>query len=278
VDGEGFEDIETAGREAWLERLRQELKAKAYRPQPLLRVWIPKASGGERPLGIPRVRDRVVQTAVLLVIGPVFEPDLFPWQYGFRTGLDAKMAVRRIHFGISERGKREVVDADLSDYLDLCSYYPPADSGSSKRSGMVSGSFIFSPLRLPWETWMASTIGTYPAGASPAKRARSVSVTMMRQGGAPGVSCVPAMSSSFRCRCRVDGATASISAASRMVSGSPMTGAGGGNEARHAPMGSQAADAIDGEWQASDGGAPLAIEDAGDDGVGIMHGQATVPA
>ena len=117
IDGESFEDIETAGREAWLGRLQQELKGKSYQPGPLLRVWIAKASGGERPLGIPSIRDRVVQTAVLLVIGPVFEPDLFPWQYGFRTGLDAKMAVRRIHFGISDRGKREVVDADLSDYF-----------------------------------------------------------------------------------------------------------------------------------------------------------------
>jgi len=117
IDGESFEDIETAGREAWLGRLQQELKGKSYQPGPLLRVWIAKASGGERPLGIPSIRDRVVQTAVLLVIGPLFEPDLFPWQYGFRTGLDAKMAVRRIHFGISDRGKREVVDADLSDYF-----------------------------------------------------------------------------------------------------------------------------------------------------------------
>ena len=118
VDGERFEHIEEHGRSAWLERLRQELTGKRYRPRPLLRVWIPKASGGERPLGIPCIRDRVVQMAVLLVIGPIFDPDLFPWQYGFRTGLDAKMALRRIHFGIADRGAREVVDADLSDYFN----------------------------------------------------------------------------------------------------------------------------------------------------------------
>lgn len=118
ADDERFEDIETAGRDAWLERLQRELKAKTYRPAPLLRVWIPKANGGERPLGIPCIRDRVVQTAVVLVIGPIFEPDLFPWQYGFRSGLDAKMALRRIHFGIADRGHREVVDADLSDYFN----------------------------------------------------------------------------------------------------------------------------------------------------------------
>lgn len=72
VDGERFEHIEDQGRDAWLERLQRELEAKMYRPQALLRVWIPKANGGQRPLGIPCIRDRVVQMAVLLVVGPIF--------------------------------------------------------------------------------------------------------------------------------------------------------------------------------------------------------------
>lgn len=118
ADGQSFAQIEERGRERWLERLQQDLQAKQYRPGPLLRVWIPKANGGERPLGIPCIRDRVVQAAMLLVIGPIFEVDLFPWQYGFRSGVDAKMALRRIHFGIAKRGAREVVDADLSDYFN----------------------------------------------------------------------------------------------------------------------------------------------------------------
>lgn len=118
VDGQSFEHIEKQGRQEWLERLQQELWTKMYRPSPLLRVWIPKANGGQRPLGIPCIRDRVVQAAALLVIGPIFEADLFPWQYGFRSGVDAKMALRRIHFGIAKRGAREVVDADLSDYFN----------------------------------------------------------------------------------------------------------------------------------------------------------------
>ena len=84
VDGQRFADIEAQGVEPWLGNLQQELRAKQYRPQPLLRVWIPKASGGQRALGIPTIRDRVVQTAMTLVINPVFEPDLLPQQYGFR--------------------------------------------------------------------------------------------------------------------------------------------------------------------------------------------------
>ena len=118
VDGETFEAIESQGRDLWLERLQQELKGKTYQPRPLLRVWIPKANGGERPLAVPCIRDRVAQAAVLLVLEPIFEPDLSPRQYGFRRGLDAKMALRRIHFTVVERGKREVVDADLSDYFN----------------------------------------------------------------------------------------------------------------------------------------------------------------
>ena len=117
-DGIGFKQIEDHGLDGWLERLQQELQAEEYRPQPLLRVWIPKAQGGQRPLGIPTIRDRVVQMAVLLVIGPIFEADLLPRQYGFRPGLDAKKAIRTIHFGIAQRGKREVVDGDLSDYFN----------------------------------------------------------------------------------------------------------------------------------------------------------------
>jgi len=118
ADGKSFKAIEDQGLASWLQRLGQELRTRQYRCAPLLRVWIPKANGGQRPLGIPTIRDRVAQMAVLLVLGPIFDEDLFPWQYGFREGLDAKMALRRIHFGIADRGAREVVDADLADYFN----------------------------------------------------------------------------------------------------------------------------------------------------------------
>jgi group II intron reverse transcriptase/maturase len=124
VDGQTFEQIESAGVGPWLAALREELRRREYRPQPLLRVWIAKSNGGQRPLGIPSIRDRVAQMAVLLVIGPIFEADLCDEQYGFRPGVDAKMAVRRVYFNVTERGLREVVDADLSDYFNTIPHGP----------------------------------------------------------------------------------------------------------------------------------------------------------
>lgn len=117
VDGESFNGIEAHGLERWLGNLTQELRTHQYVAQPLRRVWIPKSNGGQRPLGIPTIRDRVVQMAVLLVIGPIFEADLLDEQYGFREGLDAKMAVRRVYFHL-QSGRDEVVDGDLRDYFN----------------------------------------------------------------------------------------------------------------------------------------------------------------
>jgi group II intron reverse transcriptase/maturase len=124
VDGETFERIEAQGREGWLGKLREELMTGTYVPAPLLRVWIPKSSGGQRPLGIPCIRDRVVQMAAVLVIGPIFEADLLPEQYGFRPGLGAKMALRRVYWHVTQHGRREVVDADLRDYFTSIPHAP----------------------------------------------------------------------------------------------------------------------------------------------------------
>jgi len=124
VDGETFAQIEAQGVEGWLGKLREELVSGRYAPKPLLRVWIPKSNGGQRPLGIPPIHDRVVQMAVLLVIGPIFETDLLPQQYGFRPGVDAKMALRRVYWHVTEQGRREVVDADLRDYFTSIPHSP----------------------------------------------------------------------------------------------------------------------------------------------------------
>jgi group II intron reverse transcriptase/maturase len=124
VDGVTFEQIETQGRRQWLERIRSELMSGEYRPQPLLRVWIPKNNGGRRPLSVPCLQDRVVMMATGLVVGPIFEVDLLDNQYGFRPGLDAKMAVRRVYWHIRDQGRSEVVDADLRDYFNSIPHRP----------------------------------------------------------------------------------------------------------------------------------------------------------
>ncbi len=117
VDGVTFAQIEEAGVEAWLSGLRQELQEKRYKPQPVRRVMIPKPGGGERPLGIPTIRDRVVQTAVKLVIEPVLEADLSPYAFGYRPGKSALDAIKIVQ-GMLNQGYTDVVDADLSKYFD----------------------------------------------------------------------------------------------------------------------------------------------------------------
>jgi RNA-directed DNA polymerase len=85
VDGVAFADIDLSGREAWLAGLREELVSETYRPNPVRRVSIPKPNGGERPLGIPTVRDRVVQTAAKIVLEPIFEADFEDSAYGYQN-------------------------------------------------------------------------------------------------------------------------------------------------------------------------------------------------
>ena len=110
-----FAAIEALGLERWLAGLREELVSKAYRPDPVRRVSIPKPDGGER--GIPTIRDRVVQTAAKLVLEPIFEADFEDSAYGYRPARGAVDAVKEVHRLIC-RGYSDVVDADLSRYLE----------------------------------------------------------------------------------------------------------------------------------------------------------------
>ena len=117
VDGLRFDDIEAYGRERWLGELAQELREEIYRPDAVRRVYIPKPNGKLRPLGIPRLAERVCQTAAMLVLEPIFEADLQPEQHAYRRDRNAQSAVLEVR-ELLDGGYRDVVDADMSGYFD----------------------------------------------------------------------------------------------------------------------------------------------------------------
>ncbi len=117
IDGVSISDVEQQGVTDYLSALGEELRTKRYRPQAVKRVMIPKANGGERPLGIPTVKDRIVQTACKLLLEPIFEADFEESSYGFRPERSSADALGAIKAYLKE-GKSEVLDADLSKYFD----------------------------------------------------------------------------------------------------------------------------------------------------------------
>jgi len=117
VDGETVEMIETSGAESFLKQLQKELISKTYQPQSVKRVWIPKADGSQRPLGIPTVKDRVVQSAVKIVIEPIFEADFQNCSYGFRPKRSTHQAIKEVRKFLVW-GLVNVIDADISNFFN----------------------------------------------------------------------------------------------------------------------------------------------------------------
>jgi RNA-directed DNA polymerase len=173
VDGVRFGDIEDSegGVIGFLEELQEQLRSKRYRPSPVRRVHIPKPDGRTRPLGIPTIRDRVVQMAVLLILEPIFESDFRDSSFGFRPGRGAHDALDAIRSHL-QRGKREVYDADLKGYFDTI----PHDKLIAALEVRISDRSVLKLIRM-WlqtpieetdesgrKTWHRPTAGTPQGG------------------------------------------------------------------------------------------------------------------
>lgn len=122
IDGETFEDIEKQGRTEYLAILQKELKEGQYKPKPVKRVYIPKRNGKERPIGIPTIRDRIVQTSFLMILEPIFEADFAESSYGFRPKKSAHEAVREIYKYLNW-GCEEIYDVDIEQYFETVEHW-----------------------------------------------------------------------------------------------------------------------------------------------------------
>jgi len=155
VDGQTFEDIESVGLENWLTRLREDLRTRQYRPAAVRRVYIEKPGGkGERPLGIPTIRDRVAQTAATLVLSPIFETEFADEMYGYRPRRNAQQAVAVVHDAL-RAGFTDVVDCDLSQYFNTI---PHADLLKSVARRVSDGAMLH-VLRL----WLKAPVEEHDA-------------------------------------------------------------------------------------------------------------------
>jgi RNA-directed DNA polymerase len=150
VDGMSCQDIiDGPGARQFLEELAEELRTKTYQPQPVKRVLIPKPDGRKRPLGIPTVKDRIVQTAVLLMLEPIFEADFLDCSYGFRPGKNAHQAIDALQDALAA-GYREVYDADLKSYFDTI----PHDALMKCLERRIADRFVLQLIRL----WLQSPV------------------------------------------------------------------------------------------------------------------------
>ncbi len=154
IDGQSFADIEASGKERWLDELAEQLRKETYQPQAVRRVYIPKGDGKQRPLGIPCIKDRVVQMAAVLVLEPIFEADLEPEQHAYRPERSALDAVREVE-RLLKTGHTEVVDADLSGYFDSIPHSELMKSASRR----ISDGRVLRLIKMWLETPVEETDG-----------------------------------------------------------------------------------------------------------------------
>jgi RNA-directed DNA polymerase len=161
IDDMTYADVEVYGRGKFLGEIQEELRRRTYKPQAVKRVWIEKENGGERPLGIPTIKDRVVQQACKMVIEPIWEADFSDSSYGYRPKRSAKGAVREIKRALKE-GKDEVYDADLSKYFDTI----PHDKLERALKERIADPRILHLIRLWLKTPIVEEDGKYTGGKS----------------------------------------------------------------------------------------------------------------
>jgi len=140
-----------------LRDLSERLKRGAYRAKPVRRVYIPKADGRQRPLGVTALEDKIVQRATVEVLNAIYETDFLGFSYGFRPGRSPHHALDALYTALLTRKVNWVLDVDIRSFLDTASQCTPVHEVCSKSPGWASTTLIRKPLRLPRPTWMASS-------------------------------------------------------------------------------------------------------------------------
>jgi len=154
VDGVTWQEYET-GLEDRIVDLHRRIHRGAYRAQPSRRVYIPKADGKQRPLGVAALEDKIVQQAVVTILNQIYEEDFKGFSYGFRPGRRPHQALDALCVAIQKRRVNWVLDADIRGFLDAASYCPPVHEVCRKSAGWTSITRIRKPLRRPQRTWTA---------------------------------------------------------------------------------------------------------------------------
>lgn len=159
IDGRTFKDVEAYGKAKFLMEISEELRKRTYKPQPVKRVWIEKENGGQRPLGLPTIKDRVIQQACKMVVEPIFEADFDASSHGFRPNRSGEGAIKEIRANLKD-GKQQVYDADLSQYFDTI----PHDKLETAMKERIADPRVLKLIKLWLKTPIVESDGKYTGG------------------------------------------------------------------------------------------------------------------